>query len=98
MYKETYTELTISCVFLNQSDASDKQCCVTYQLCNKNEPQNDQVCNEDFNELKLSGHSGQSFCYTVTASNDTYTVKVEGNFTTGIIQILLLPMSAYSMN
>ena len=85
MYKETSSESTISCVFLNQSDNSEKTCCVTYNLCDLT---GTQKCNKisPYNiKLELSGHSSETYCYTVTASNDNYTVKVEGTFTLGII-------------
>lgn len=82
VYKET-----ISCVFLNQSDTSEKTCCISYQLCDQSGPQNNPVCTKDFShniQLEVSGPSGQVYCYTITASNDTYTAKVEGSFIAGI--------------
>ena len=88
MYNTTSSESTISCVFLSPSDASEKTCCVTYQLCDQFESGNKstEVCNNDFPyriELDASSHLGPMYCYTVTASNDTYIVKVEGNFIAG---------------
>ena len=105
MYEETTSESTISCVFLNQSDNSEKSCCITYGLCesltSQERPENAQTdCSKDslYNiELELSGSSSQTYCYIVIASNVTHIVKVEGNFTTGInismyIQNLYLPL------
>ena len=86
VHKETSSESTISCAFQNQSDTSDKKCCVTHQLCDQQESQKFNKCNNDspYNiQLKALSHSSQRYCYTVTASNDTYTVKVEGNFIAG---------------
>ena len=90
MYRQTSSESTISCIFLNPSDTSEKICCVVYQLCDQEfeETENIQECNNNLPysiELDVSGNSSRMYCYSVTASNDTYTVKVEGNFTTGII-------------
>ena len=94
MYKENST---ISCVFQNQSDISKKLCCITYRLCDQQESQNVQDCNEDFSdriELGVSDSvsSDQLYCYTAIASNDTYTVKVEGSFiiVTGITNLALI--------
>ena len=86
IYKETTPESTISCVFQNQSDTSEKSCCITYGLCDQERLRNALAdCNNYYSlELDLSGTSRQRYCYIVTASNDTYTVKVEGTFTTGL--------------
>ena len=86
MYEETATESTISCIFLNTSDTSEKSCCITYGLCDKEMPQNQSLeCNEHgsriISDLVISG---QQYCYTALASNGTYVVKVEGSFTAGI--------------
>ena len=87
-YNETSSESVISCVFLNSSDTSEKNCCVTHRLCDQQEPTKVQeYCNSNFPysvELNISGHLKQRYCYTVTASNDTQTVKVEGSFIAGI--------------
>lgn len=89
IYKETtsISEPVISCVYLKQSDASNKTCCIGYGICDQETFEyTQQECNEDFPyniQLDVSGHSRQTYCYTVTASNDTYTVKVKGNFSTG---------------
>ena len=74
-------------MFPNQSDISEKTCCITHQLCDQKEPQDTQECNKDLQykiDLEASVSSGQLYCYTVIATNDTYTVKVEGRFIAGI--------------
>jgi hypothetical protein len=87
-YRETST--SISCVFLNQSDTSEKTCCVTYGSCDQREPGSTPAynCSRDspYNiQLEAADHSSQRYCYIVTASNDTHSVKVEGTFTLGTI-------------
>ena len=87
-YKEMSSESIISCIFLNLSDTSNNTCCVTHRLRDKKGLDNAQKCNKNspYNiNLEASGRSNQHYCYTVTASNGTYTVKVEGTFTLGII-------------
>ena len=85
MYKETATGLSISCVFLNPSDTSEKSCCVTYGLCNQEMPQNQSLeCKE--HRLRIVSDSiisDQQYCYSAIASNTTYIVKMEGSFTAG---------------
>lgn len=90
---QTNSESTISCIFLNPSDTSEKTCCVTHGKCDKNGPENVQECktNSPYSiQLEVPGHSNQRYCYTVTASNDTYTVKVEGTFTLGIVETKIM--------
>ena len=84
VYRETSSVSIISCEFLNQSDTSEKTCCATYKSCNKKEPGNTQTCDRDspYN-IQLEVVDESYDCYTVTASNDTYTVKVEGTFNIG---------------
>ena len=82
MYKETNTESTISCIFNNHSDVSLKSCCITYGLCDQKMPQNSLEC-EIESDISDSVSSGQMYCYTAIASNDTYSVKVKGSFTAG---------------
>lgn len=70
---------------------SEKTCCVIYRPCDQEGYQNIQECNVDFPymiNLDISGDSGQVYCYTVTASSDTYTVKVNGTFTSGKITVV----------
>ena len=78
---------TITCEFTNQLDNSNKSCIVTYSRCGQQlsemaqgsstpeEPNSIQV------ELDLPGQAIM-YCYIVTASNDTFTVFIEGNLTT----------------
>lgn len=87
-YVETASGSTISCIFLNSSDSSEKFCCVTHGECDKKESENVQECKSDPPykiQLQISDLSERRYCYTVTASNDTYTVKVGGTFTLGIV-------------
>ena len=90
------SDSAIACIFLNPSDTSvsERTCCITYGLCDQNEPKNPQDCNKDSLyriELNITGHSltGQKYCYTVMASNGTYKVKVEGKFTIGTTELYL---------
>ena len=83
VYNETNTESTISCVFKNQSDVSEKSCCITYGLCDQKMSQNSLECRIE-SDVSDSVSSGQMYCYTAIASNETYSVKVKGSFTAGI--------------
>ena len=92
-YEETSSVSTISCTFVNVSDTSEKTCCVSHRLCDQNQPDNTPgpVCSIDSPysiQLEVSRHLTQTYCYTVTASNDTYTINVEGTFILGIIIII----------
>ena len=81
---------TISCVFENESDLSQKSCSVEYGMCDK--ATNMYVVQNSTTEdspstvtLKLSTIATNSKnCYVVTArfSNDTLTVMVKGSFET----------------
>ena len=98
-YKENTSDSTISCVFPNQSDISEKVCCITHQLCDQKE-RISQECNKHLQykidlEASESVSSGQLYCYTAIASNNTYTVKVEGSFITGIANLTLNYFYAY---
>ena len=79
---------TISCVFENESDLSEKLCSIRYGLCGKeaNSVLNSTTEGSSFAiTLKLSSIAMNSkYCYVVTAklSNDTLTVMVKGNFET----------------
>ena len=87
VYRETSSVSIISCEFLNRSDTYDKLCCVAYIPCNKKEPgSHNKTCGRSRDSLyniQLEVIDQTYDCYTVTASNDTYTVKVEGTFTLG---------------
>ena len=90
-YTEATYESAISCTFLNQSDTSEKTCCATHGRCDESGPESIQECKADspYNiPLEISDRSIQRYCYTVTASNGSHTVKVEGTFTLGIIKVL----------
>ena len=80
------SESIISCIFLNRFDASEKTCCVKHHLCDQHGSENVQECSNDFPydiKLNIYGGSGQTVhCYTVSASNSTYTMRVDGTFTT----------------
>ena len=87
--EETTSGSTLSFIFLDQNNTSDKMCCVVYRLCDHERPENAQKCsrNSPYNihfVSDVSNHSGQKYCYTVTASNRTYTVKVNGMFVLGM--------------
>ena len=106
VYRETFTESTVSCVFLNQSDTSEKTCCVTHRLCDQKILENTLRCNKDStynNVIELEvyfGHlsTSQKYCYAVIASNDTYTVKVEGTFTLGITNFGVILIVTHDYN
>ena len=83
VHKETTSGSTISCVFLNPSDASEKTCCIVLRSCDQTEIDDDQTeyCSKTSNydiQLEASRRSDENYCYTVTATNATYTTKVEG--------------------
>lgn len=88
-HKVSSIESTISCVFLNQADTSEKSCCVTYRPCDQRERGSAQICNREspYNiKLKVTDPSSKDYYYyTVTARNDSHTVKIEGTFILGIV-------------
>ena len=94
VYTETIAGSTISCIFLNQSDVSEKSCYITFQLCGHLFQTDFQVtgCNEHRIHFDVSNSvsSGQRYCYTAIAGNATYTVKMDGAFITGITIITVL--------
>ena len=79
---------TITCIFENESDLSQKSCSVQYGLCGKETKfvQNNSIEGSPSTvTLKLSTIATNSKnCYVVTArfSNDTLTVMVKGSFET----------------
>ena len=88
MYKEIFAESVISCVFQKQFDDSGKICCIDYQICNQEGPQNFRECNGDIHheiELNFDSVMPGRYCYTVTVGNDTHTVKVKGSFIAGML-------------
>ena len=86
-YIITDSESAISCIFLDPLDTSEKNCCVTHGICDeKAENAMVQECKIDppYNiPLEISDLSSKRYCYTVTASNDNHTVRVEGTFILG---------------
>ena len=86
-YIEVTTGPAISCTFLNSSDTSEKNCCVTHGRCDEKGLEGVLECRKDppYNiPFEISDRSSQRYCYTVTASNGSHTVKVEGTFILGI--------------
>ena len=72
---------TISCIFLNQMDTSIKSCNVTYGICGQNLKQTVQGSTSLMfpNTVVLKVTQSSSFYYAVTATNDSFTVVVEGS-------------------
>ena len=72
------------CAFLNQLDASEKTCSVEYGLMisgeaiNISDSANTTTNNSVSLELRLD-NTVSNYPFIVTASNDTYTVVVEGS-------------------
>ena len=71
---------TISCTFLNPMDTSIKSCRVTYGPCGQEPTQSVQKFSsvELPNNIALTIMPRGTYCYTVTASNDNFTVSIEG--------------------
>lgn len=70
---------TISCVSLNPTNTSIKSCRVTYGPCGQEQTQTvERVSSIELpsNITLIIPHG--SYCYTVTASSDTFTIAVEG--------------------
>ena len=71
---------TIICTF-NQQDISIKSCNVTYGQCGQQQSQSAYNVGSEtqltLDDLELS--DGVNYCYTVTASNNTVTVFIEGS-------------------
>ena len=74
-------------VLIYHTDTSEKECCVTYGLCDRREHKSTQTCNRNspYN-IQLEVADRSRYCYTITASNESHTVKLEGIFTLGIVQ------------
>ena len=78
---------TITCVFLNQLDATVKSCSVTYGPCQQettknvtSDPTDGDTVSVMVQELENCNSSTRALCYTVTATNGSYTIEVEGRF------------------
>ena len=86
LYRENSMGSSITCEFLNQSDASEKTCCVTYGPCDQPDLRSRLTCNKDTSyNIQLEVADRSRYCYTITASNKSHIVKVEGTFTLGIV-------------
>ena len=77
------TEFTFSCRFLNEFDTSQKSCSVQYGNCDEGlsmmTPVNSSFSRSislKLNQTSLSGDA--SYCYIVTATNESYTARIEG--------------------
>ena len=72
---------TISCTFINQMNTSIKSCNVTYGICGQNLKQTVQGSTSLMfpNTVVLKLMYNSSFCYAVTATNNSFTVVVEGS-------------------
>ena len=71
---------TISCVFLNQLDSSEKSCSIQYGICDQEQTEmvaSNTTSGNVMLNLALTG-SGRVYCYNITARNRTYTVIVDG--------------------
>jgi hypothetical protein len=74
-------------MFLDPNDTSEKTCFVTHGLCDHEKPENAQKCSKNspyIIQFQVSDRSSRKYCYTVTASNRTYTVKVNGTLVLGM--------------
>ena len=80
--------VNISCIFQDNQDNSSKSCIIRYGLCGQNAFRmyntvqaisNPESVNIVTLQLTLDSQlSNRTFCYNITASNDTFTVIVEG--------------------
>ena len=73
------TSSTITCVFQSSAENS---CCIKYGQCHQKLNLTAEG-NSTTNKVMLQIKSDRSECYTVTASNGTFAVMVEGSFSTG---------------
>ena len=76
---------TITCIFLNQQDNSEKSCSIAYGLCGENPHLSSQgvptsTSNSIILQLQFENKTEFDYCYLVTASNGTFSVIVEGRF------------------
>ena len=70
---------SISCIFLNKSDTSNKSCGVMYGQCNELNDDNTEYGIKDTILVMLKNiDPSQSYCYKVTASSGIDTITVEG--------------------
>lgn len=73
---------TISCVFLNELDTSEKSCSIRYGLCGQEQtemPADNTTTSSVILNLDLTSiDTSRMYCYSITARNRTYTVIVDG--------------------
>ena len=83
---------SIHCKFLNQNESSEKSCSVVYGSPNQGCSTATQSSYVQHSNTVIIGlpslRSGESkslgeYCFTITASNGTFTTKVAGRITTG---------------
>jgi hypothetical protein len=75
---------TVECRFINQSDTSIKRCSLEYGQCGQTLEyvSHEKNSTEKFpNNIVLNVDAAKLYCYVVTASSNTYIVKVEGRTT-----------------
>ena len=73
---------TISCIFLNELDTSEKVCSIQYGVCDQEFEVTETVSDTTTSDtvmLKIAlTVSDRTYCYNITARNRTYTVMVGG--------------------
>ena len=76
---------TISCVFLNNRNIIEQSCSIKYGKCNQKLvlTASDNSTLESPNRVTLQVESDGSDCYVIRASNGTFTVIIEGQFSSG---------------
>lgn len=76
---------SINCTFLNKQDTSNKWCSVVYGQCLQTTQSAQGNVTDSMNTviLTLTLDDQTQLCYTVTASNEDYTVEVFGSFKSG---------------
>ena len=79
----------ITCIFENRQDTTEKSCIVEYGPCeepvNQIAQANSTLADPYLVKIQLDSELS-SYCYTVNASNSTFTVFIEGNITKGMCQ------------
>ena len=80
---ENTTRLTVTCEFTNQLDSSNKSCNVAYGLCGQqlSEMAQGVSSSEEPNIARVVldlSDAATMYCFSVTASNDTFTASIDG--------------------
>ena len=82
---------TATCLFLHQQESSRKSCSIVYGLPGKTCTALSHQCSSSVSDSVYIGfpindqlQPQSEYCFTVTASNGTFTTKVEGLLFTGI--------------